>query len=148
MLLYACLFVLLALMSLFNSFSLMPFIRGDYITMRDIANLFVVCAAMSVSAAIRQMFEFIVAPIAQKDNEHPSLAKLICIADFLPTALRKKVRAMVCDYDEQIRTLFKKKRYKAARWNQCMAWGFAIWYVLRGPTDAVFSWAIGLLKTH
>lgn len=147
-LLFSTFFVLLAFITLYFSLVRPPFEWTNYISLLDIAWICTLVAGGSVSSAAAQVFEFKVAAILRKDNEHPSLAKLICIADFLPTALRKKVRAMVCDYDEQIRTLFKKKRYKAARWNQWMAWGFAIWYVLRGPTDAVFSWAIGLLKTH
>jgi hypothetical protein len=58
----------------------------------------------------------------------------------LPT--RKAIKALVGDYAVEIRRLRRERRKWMARWNVCLAWGFATWYVIRGPFDAVVQYLV------
>lgn len=65
----------------------------------------------------------------------PSLKSISNFADFFGLGLRKKIKAMAGDFDIEIQRLRKEKRFKTAKWNKALAWGYAVWYVLRGPFD-------------
>lgn len=65
----------------------------------------------------------------------PNLKNLTRFADFFGLGLRKRLKAMAGDFDAEISRLHKQHRYVAAKWNKCLAWSYAIWYVLRGPLD-------------
>lgn len=70
-------------------------------------------------------------------RRRPGLQRLTHLADFFGLGLRKRIKAMVGDFDAEIGRLHRQRRYKAAKWNQLLAWGYAGWYVIRGPVDWV-----------
>lgn len=65
----------------------------------------------------------------------PSLKRLANFADFWGFGLRKRIKAVAGEFDVELKRLHKEKRYGTAKWNVVLAWGYAIWYVLRGPYD-------------
>ena len=65
----------------------------------------------------------------------PSLQHISNFADLFGLGLRKKIKAMAGDFDLEIKRLHKAKRSKTAKWNKALAWGYAVWYVVRGPID-------------
>lgn len=71
----------------------------------------------------------------QTQRARASLKAMSHFADFFPLELRKRIKALAGDYEVEIKRLHKEKRYKTARWNKVLAWGYAIGYVLRGPFD-------------
>ena len=46
----------------------------------------------------------------------------------------------------EVKRLHKEKRYRMAKWNVFLAWGYAIWYVLRGPWDFVRDVLVKAMK--
>ena len=79
-------------------------------------------------------------------NHHPSLKRISNFADFWGLGLRKRIKATAGDFDAEIRRLHKEKRFRMAKWNVILAWGYAIWYVLRGPYDLVKGALVKALK--
>lgn len=67
----------------------------------------------------------------------PSLKRISDFADFWGLDLRKRIKATAGDFGVEVNRLHKEKRYRMAKWNVVLAWGYAIWYVLRGPYDLV-----------
>lgn len=76
----------------------------------------------------------------------PSLQPICDFADLFGLQVRKKIKAVAGDYDEEIARLHKQRRYKTAQWNRILAWGYAILYVLRGPLDWVTDYLISAVK--
>lgn len=76
---------------------------------------------------------------SRRKRRSPPLRQLVRLADFLPLTSRKQVKAMAGDYYAEIIRLRRERRYKAARWNEVLAWGYTAWYVLRGPIDQLIS---------
>lgn len=76
----------------------------------------------------------------------PSLNRVSNFADFWGLGLRKRIKAVAGDYDVEVKRLHKEKRYRMAKWNVVLAWGYAIWYVLRGPYDLVKGAMVKALK--
>lgn len=76
---------------------------------------------------------------AARNSAHqpPSLLGISDFADFWGLSLRKRIKATAGDFDVEVKRLHKEKRYRMAKWNVVLAWGYAIWYVLRGPYDLV-----------
>lgn len=73
-----------------------------------------------------------------------SLNRLRKLADFLPLPTRKAINALVGDYDVEIRRLRKAHRPKAASWNSMLAWGCALWIVLKFPLTKVLEYIVKL----
>lgn len=69
------------------------------------------------------------------EKKRPGLQSLMHLADYLGLGLRKRIKALAGDYDAEIVRLHAEGRYRAARWNKYLAWGYAGWYVLRAPVD-------------
>ena len=76
----------------------------------------------------------------------PSLQHILNFADFWGLGLRKRIKACAGEFDVEVNRLHKEKRYRMAKWNVVLAWGFAIWYVLRGPYDLVKGALVKALK--
>lgn len=82
-------------------------------------------------------------PRAQlKPRAKPPLKGLIRFADFTGLKTRKQIKAMAGDMDVEIRRLRKAHRRIAARWNVCMAWGYAMYYVARSPLDKLAAYLL------
>jgi hypothetical protein len=79
-------------------------------------------------------------------RKRPSLKSLTYFADLWPLGLRRRLKALAGDYDADIRAMHKQHRYRMARWNALLAWGHALWYVVRGPVDGIVTWAIKAWK--
>ena len=76
----------------------------------------------------------------------PPLIRISNFADFWGLNLRKRIKATAGDFDVEVRRLHKEKRFRMAKWNVILAWGYAIWYVLRGPYDLVKGALVKALK--
>ena len=71
----------------------------------------------------------------------PDLTGLKHFSDWFSLGLRQRICAMAGDYEKEIDRIFSEGRFKTARWNKALAWGYAILYVLRGPVDfLVWVW--------
>lgn len=68
-------------------------------------------------------------------------------ADFWGLGLRKRIKACAGEFDVEVKRLHKEKSYRMAKWNVVLAWGYAVWYVVRGPWDWVFGALIKALKS-
>jgi hypothetical protein len=68
-----------------------------------------------------------------------SLGTLARFAELFPASTAKAIRALAGDYDDRIRGLRRDHRNWAARWSVGLAWGCAMWYVLRWPFDAAYD---------
>ncbi len=78
----------------------------------------------------------IIIRLATTNRKHaPSLKRISNFADFWGLGLRKRIKAVAGEFDVELKRLHKEKRYGMAKWNVILAWGYAIWYVLRGPYD-------------
>lgn len=84
--------------------------------------------------------------VTEKQNRVPSLKSVAAFADLWGLELRKRIKSMAGDYDIEIRRIHKEKRYRMAKWNKVLAWGYAIWYVLRGPYDLVRGALVKAMK--
>ncbi len=76
----------------------------------------------------------------------PSLKRISNFADFWGLGLRKRIKATAGDFDVEVKRLHNEKRYRMAKWNVILAWGYAIWYVLRGPYDLVKGALVKAMK--
>ncbi|MDP2034178.1 MAG: hypothetical protein Q8K29_12270 [Polaromonas sp.] len=85
-------------------------------------------------------------PTTTQPQQLPRLDSLNSIAEWLPLGMRKKIKAMAADYADEIRCIHARGEYRKAQWNKRLAWGYAIWYVVRGPVDAVKDWLIASFK--
>lgn len=79
-------------------------------------------------------------------NPPPSLKSITNFADFWGLGLRKRIKATAGDFDVEVKRLHKEKRFRMAKWNVILAWGYAIWYVMRGPYDLVKGALVKALK--
>jgi hypothetical protein len=84
--------------------------------------------------------------LIERSARKPSLTALSNFADIFGLQIRKRIKALAGDYDEEIGRLYKQRQYKTAQWNRILAWGYAIWYVLRGPLDWVTDYLISAVK--
>ena len=80
-------------------------------------------------------------------DEAPSLTAISRFADFFGLGLRKEIKAMVGDYDVEIKRIYtKEKRPLAAKWQVALAWGYTFWYVCKRPISVVWDYVFGSLK--
>lgn len=87
-------------------------------------------------------------PLSPIAKPLPRLRKLVLWADLMPLDLRKRLKAMAGDYSAEIARLQLEGRHKTANWNTVLAYGYAGWYVLRGPLDGVVGLLMKNLKGH
>lgn len=76
----------------------------------------------------------------------PKLEQLTKFADLFGLNLRKRLKALVGDYGVEIERLHRAGDYKMARWQKTLAWGYALWYVARGPIDMAVGYVVGFFK--
>jgi hypothetical protein len=76
----------------------------------------------------------------------PTFGELMRLADWFGLALRKRLKAMLGDYDSEVRRLRGEGRPHAARWNAWLAHGCFWWYVLRGPADWLVEYLAGSVR--
>lgn len=69
----------------------------------------------------------------------PALRGLIRVADLFGLQTRKQIKAMAGDFQAEITRLRRARRPMYARWNAVLAWGYAIYFVLRAPVDKLLS---------
>jgi hypothetical protein len=86
------------------------------------------------------------ASISPYKKRPTGLRNLTNFADFFALPTRKVIKALAGDYDAEIRRLRQARRPFAARWNMGLAWGVALWYVLRSPVDRVLQYLIKSFK--
>ena len=92
------------------------------------------------------MFERARGAARKSAHQPPSLLGISNFADFWGLGLRKRIKACAGELDVEVKRLHKEKRYRMAKWNVVLAWGYAIWYVLRGPYDLVRGALVKALK--
>lgn len=74
------------------------------------------------------------------------LRGLIRLADWLGLETRRAIKALAGDYAAEIRRLRRERRHWAAKWNHCLAWGYAVWYVFRSPFDMLVRYLVRALR--
>jgi hypothetical protein len=84
---------------------------------------------------------------SRKSQIHPpSLNRVSNFADFWGLGLRKRIKAIAGEFDVEVKRLHKEKRFRMAKWNVVLAWGYSIWYVLRGPYDLMKGALVKAMK--
>lgn len=84
--------------------------------------------------------------VNQMPSQPPSIKGILHFADFFGLATRKSIKAMAGDYDDEIRRIHADGRVWTAKYNKLLAWGYALWYVLRGPLDGAVQYLMGSFK--
>jgi hypothetical protein len=146
--------IVLRLTSLLEQIYAVIYLRGWLRSTMNLAvQLFrIVALGLDVSLGIpRLQLELAVLKrrLASRRNSRklpPSLNHISNFADFWGLGLRKRIKATAGDFDVEVRRLHKEKRYRMAKWNVVLAWGYAIWYVLRGPYDMLKGALVKALK--
>jgi hypothetical protein len=86
-------------------------------------------------------------PLIRKDPPTRSvLYALVRVADVLPIATRKAIKALAGDYMHEVQRLYSEGRPGMAKWNVCLAWCCAAWYVLRSPVDWVLAYVLKSMR--
>ena len=91
------------------------------------------CCRVRGLPTLRKILE--VRRLMREPSRAPSLAGIYNFADFFGLDLRKRIKALAGDFEVEIIRLQSERRFKTAKWNKALAWGYAVWYVLRGPFD-------------
>lgn len=77
-------------------------------------------------------------PVSAARRCKPELLGLANFADIFSMGLRKRLRAMVGDYQTDINRLYEEGRDKTAAWNKLLAWATAFYYIVCAPIEFLY----------